>query len=750
MGPFLDRGRGGSRYGFSWVRTTSVRFHPLYISSCVRVVGEDQLPGRVNYFIGDVPANWHTNIPTFARIRYQHVYPGIDLVYYGKSGHLEYDWVIKPGGNPARIGMQVAGGTMSLAGKTLLIHTRLGVLREPAPSIYQSVGGHRVSIAGSYVIAGGAMRLRLGAYDHSRPLVVDPSLAYSTYLGGSISDGVQGIEADASGNAYVTGLTGSPNFPVTPGAFQTTIPSFTVAFVSKLNAAGSALVYSTYLGGSSSNEGRAIAVDASGNAYVTGDTDSANFPTTSGSLQPVRGCSSESAFVTKLNPSGSALVYSTYLGASAHAAGFAIAVGSTGNAYVTGVTSSGFPVTPGAFQTTTPNATENAFVAALNAAGSALVYATYFSQAQTNGTGIAVDDTGSAYTTGNASGQVPTTAGAFQPIFGGVQDAYIMKLNPAGNALVYSTMLGGSSAEMGTAIAVDAAHNAYVTGSTSSTNFPITAGALQTALAGGGDAYVSKLNATGSALVYSTYLGGSADDLGAGIAVDASGNADVAGYTNSLNFPTTPNAFQPSLRGSYDIFLTRLIASGASLSYSTDPGGTGPDIGTSVAVDPSGNAYVGGYTSANDFPTTPGAFQPGPASHPEADGVVAKFIFPSSSPAPPGYAASYQAPTVGFFACTPQSYGVTLTNTGTTTWMPGTVQLHVAFSTHGGGYPNSLPWTSAQRFNPPTSVPPGRYIQISIRVNPPCTRGNYVIEYQLVVGASSYFSTFLDKGTTVA
>ncbi len=371
---------------------------------------------------------------------------------------------------------------------------------------------------------------------------------------------------DSSGDAYVTGYTQSSNFPTTAGALQTTFGGGLVdAFVSKLNSSGSALLYSTYLGGSSDAVGQGIAVDSSGNAYVTGYTQSSNFPTTAGALQTTFGGLAD-AFVSKLNSSGSALVYSTYLGGGSTDFGFGIAVDSSGGAYVTGYTqSSNFPATAGALQTTFGGVFGggpiDAFVSKLNSSGSALVYSTYLGGSSgDSGQGIAVDSSGDAYVTGyTQSSNFPTTAGAFQTSFGGVPDAFVSKLNSSGSALVYSTYLGGSSFDSGQGIAVDSSGDAYVTGYTSSSNFPATAGALQTTFGGGADAFVSKLNSGGSALVYSTYLGGSSFDFGFGIAVDSSGNAYVTGYTCSSNFPTTAGALQTTfgVGGAIDAFVAK-------------------------------------------------------------------------------------------------------------------------------------------------------------------------------------------------
>jgi hypothetical protein len=455
----------------------------------------------------------------------------------------------------------------------------------------------------------------VGAHDPSRPLVIDPVvLSYSTYLGGSYVDTGHAIAVDGDGNAYVAGETGSTNFPTTAGAFQTALGDGGDAFVTKLNATGTALIYSTYLGGNGNDYGYGIAVDGGGNAYVTGTTTSTNFPTTPGAFQTVNGGGLSDAFVTQLNADGTALVYSTYLGGSGQDEGFGIAVDGGGNAYVTGSTSStDFPTTPGAFQTTLASSFGNAFVTKLTPDGTALAYSTYLGGYGTDvGRAIAVDGAGNACVTGGTgSTNFPTTPGAFQPTLGGTFNAFVTQLSADGTALIYSTYLGGSGSDQGFGIAVDGMGNAYVTGSTNSINFPTTPGAFQTTKGSilATNVFVTQLSADGTTLTYSTYLGGTNVDIGLGIAVDGAGNAYVTGWTGSTDFPTTPNAFQTESGGSYDVFVTKLSTDGTALVYSTYLGGNDADWGYAIAVDGAGSAYVTGYTNSSNFPTTPGAFQ---------------------------------------------------------------------------------------------------------------------------------------------
>jgi hypothetical protein len=599
-------------------QSTVLRTQLIAANPAGKVTGEEELPGRVNYFIGHDPAKWRTDVATYAKVRYEQVYPGIDLVYYGNQGQLEYDFVVEPGADPARIRLRVAGARKMYVNSQgqLVVQTARGAVRWNKPAIYQEVDGQHRSVKGKYVLRRGhELSIEVAAYDTARPLIIDPILVYSTYLGGSETDEGYGIAVDTSRNAYVMGETTSTDFPTTAGAFQTTNAGSTGVYVTKLNPNGSALAYSTYLGGSDIDNGLDIAVDTSGNAYVTGRTFSTDFPTTPGAFQTTHGGGHHDTFVTQLNRTGSALVYSTYLGGGGTDNGSAIAVDASGNAYVTGKTNSRvFPTTPGAFQTTSGGGKYDAYVTELNPTGTGLVYSTYLGGSGTDyGYGLAVDTSGNAYVTGyTSSTNFPTTPGAFQTTNGGRNDAFVTKLNPTGTGLVYSTYLGGGDRDSGNGIAVDTSSNAYVTGETGSSDFPITPGAFQRTFDGSSDAFVTKLNRTGTDLLYSTFLGGSGStfgDEGYGIAVDTSGNAYVTGETVSSDFPTTPGAFQTTYGGDTDAFVTQLNRTGTGLLYSTFLGGGQEDAGQGIAVDTSGNAYVTGYTESTDFPTTLRAFQ---------------------------------------------------------------------------------------------------------------------------------------------
>jgi len=609
--------------------TTSevVRMKLVKANPAAKVTGAEQLPGASNYFLGNDPAKWRSDVPTYAKVKYEGIYSGIDLVYYGNQRQLEYDFVVAPGADPHRIAFDLRGAKHILqsANGDLVLKTSEGEIRWLKPIVYQENDGRRQEIAAHYAIRDrNRVGFELAKYDPGKPLYIDP-LVYSTYLGGQGHDYAYGIAIDGSGNAYITGYTDSVDFPVTPGAFQPKCAAISCAtygdvFVAKINASGSAVVYATYLGGRSRDYGYGIAVDSTGNAYITGQTNSNNFPVTPGAFQTA---SSGGAFVTKLNPTGSALVYSTYLGGSESGSG--IALDNAGDAFVTGYTASANFPTMNPLQPSSGGGTD-AFVSELNTSGSALVYSTYLGGSGADyAYGIVLDSLGNAYVTGSTSStNFPTTSGAFQTACdaGGncAAAAFVTKVNPAGSALVYSTYLSGDGVDYAYGIAIDSSDNAYITGRTTSNNFP-TMNPLQPSNAGGdGDAFVSKLNSTGSALIYSTYLGGTGLDQAQAIAVDSSGNAYITGYTVSTKFPTL-NPLQ-TYAGSSDAFVAKLNPEGSAFTYSTYLGGSSVEQGMAIAVDSADNAYVAGYTGSTNFPTvTP--LQPANAG--DVDIILVKF-----------------------------------------------------------------------------------------------------------------------------
>jgi hypothetical protein len=607
-----------------------------------------------NYFIGNDPSKWRTNVANYAAVRYEQVYPGIDWVVYGNPHQLEYDFVVAPQADPRQIELRVSGArSISLdSNGDLLIDVQGRILRQLKPVIFQT-GGHgaRQTVSGHYVLAKRGVVFALGDYDHSRELVIDPAFVYSTYLGGSGGDAASAIAVDGAGNTYVAGITSSSDFPsVNP--FQATNHSAAAdhpsnAFVTKFNAAGRQLVYSTYLGGSGIDTAQGIAVDGAGNAYIVGSTSSTDFPTAAPYQATNRAVSPTNyptnAFVTKLNPSGSALVYSTYLGGSGPTGSEAtsdganaVAVDSAGNAYVVGHTASTDFPTVNPFQATFRGGSvigSNAFVAKFNASGSALLYSTYLGGSFSDGaSGVAVDSAGSAYVVGSTgSPDFPTAApfqassravGAGRPAeyLGPWPTAFLTKFDAAGSTLAYSTYLGGSCSDGAAGVAVNSVGNAYVTGVTCSTDFP-TVNPLQAtnhSVAGSTNpynAFVAEFNVAGSGLVYSTYLGGSNDDEARAIALDSAGNAYVAGFTFSEDFPLAvplQGINNGAANNAANAFVSVLNATGSSLTFSTYLGGSGSvaaaqegrdDSANAIAADSMGNLYVAGVTYSTDFPT---------------------------------------------------------------------------------------------------------------------------------------------------
>jgi len=592
-------------------KTAVLRMKLEGASKTPKMAGGDMLDGRSNYFIGNDQSKWHTGVANYKNVKYNAVYPGIDLLYYGTNQRtLEYDFVVSPGADPNEIGIVFDGASSFRIREDGALIIGMGdsevVLK--APVSYQTIDGARVHVDSHFVLKGERrVAFAVDDYDVKEKLVIDPTLTYSTYLGGNGTDQGHGIVVDGSGNAYVTGWSQSTNFPTTASPIQGTYGGVRDAFVTKINAGGSAWAYSSYLGGTGDDIAYGIAVDGSGNAYVTGYTWSTNFPVISGAIQASHGGGASDAFVTKINAAGSALTYSTYLGGGGNDTGWGIAVDGSGNAYVSGDTvSTNFPTSASPIQGTFGGVVD-AFVTKINAVGSALIYSTYLGgSGDDSGLGIAVDGSGNAYVTGKTDSPNFPTSSPIQGTKGGAlttSDAFVTKINAGGTAWSYSTYLGGNGNDAGWGIAVDGAGNAYVTGDTPSTDFP-TASPIQGTNGGGGrDAFVTKVNAAGTALTYSTYLGGSFRDYGKGISVDGSGTAYVTGYTASTDFPTKSPIQGSHAGGTWDTFVTKVHAGGTALVYSTYLGGSNDDQGHGIVVDGSGNAYVTGPTVSTNFPT---------------------------------------------------------------------------------------------------------------------------------------------------
>jgi hypothetical protein len=571
----------------------------------------DQLESKTNYFIGNDQSKWQSDVPNYKSLLAKNVYPGIDLKYYGTNSQLEHDFIVSPNTDYQQIIFHFNGQENILldADGNLVLKTKNGDLRLNAPTTYQQTNHEKRTIPSHFELNDNTITFALNAdYDHSQPLIIDPSLVYSTYLGGNSTDTGYDIAIDTSGNAYLTGQTNSSNFP-TASPFQAANGGggLNDTFVTKMNATGSALIYSTYLGGSGADGGRSIVIDSSNNAYITGQTSSTNFPT-SAPFQAANGGTSD-AFVTKLNAAGSGLTYSTYLGGSGNDYGLGLAIDSSNNVYLSGQTlSTNFP-TSSPFQAANGGGSGDAFIAKMNTSGSALTYSTYLGGSGDEfGIGIALDSSNNVYLTGNTTSTNFPTASPLQGSTAGLTDTFITKLNAAGSALTYSTYLGGSAQDFGVGIAVDTGGSAYISGYTTSTNFPTTS-PFQASKAGGSyDIFVTKLNSAGSARIYSTYLGGSGDEYSYGIAVDTYGNAYLDGYTDSTNFPVS-SAIQSTNAGSNDAFVTKFNSAGSALTYSTYLGGSSNDFGYGLAIDITGNAFVTGQTSSTNFPTAGTPFQ---------------------------------------------------------------------------------------------------------------------------------------------
>ena len=613
---------------------SAIRMRLVGANSAARIEGLDALPGRSHSFIGRDPGRWRTDVPTYTRVAYRDIYPGIDLVYYGtQERQLEYDFVVGPGADPRAIRLMFDGvDRLELNGTgDLVLHVGDTSLRFGKPLVYQRSEGARRKVAGRWAFENRTtVGFHVGSYDARRPLVIDPTIVLATYVGGGLTDQAFAIALDASANVYLAGNTNSADFPTTVGAFQSTPGVGVDAFVVKLNSAFTARTYSTYLGGTTGDDaGRGIAVDATGNAYVTGFTASTDFPTTPGAFQTAFGGGVFDAFVVKLNPAGSALVYGTYLGGAGSDVGLGIAIDTGQNAYVTGGTfSANFPTAAGVSQTVLAGG-RDAFVTQLNAAGTALVYSTYLGGAGTDvGNAIVVDGTGAAYITGSTacaaapcvvSTDFPTTGGVVQttrPVGegAGVTDAFVTKLTPAG-VRSYSTLLGGTFGDEGLAIKVDGVGNAYLTGGTSSggappAGFPVTAGFDN--FTGATQAFLTKLDPAGAVILFSRSAptgtlnsvprdaGPAPPSVSTSIGLDAAGNVYVSGSETRA---------APSAARLTDAFMIVFDPAFALRSPEFFVGGTGDDLGLALAVDAAGNVFLAGETTSADFPSTPGVVQ---------------------------------------------------------------------------------------------------------------------------------------------
>jgi N-acetylneuraminic acid mutarotase len=595
------------------------------------------MPGKVNYLIGTDPAQWHTGVPTYGEIAYSNLYPGVNLTYSGTEGQLKGTYTLAPGAKPSSIIWQYAGAEKvavdPMGNLQITVHSALQVT-EQAPTAWQEIGGQRIPVSARYAInADSSIGFLLGSYDSNYPLTIDPTITYSTYLGGFFSDGASAIVLDGAGNIYIAGATGSSDFPLQNPYQPVFAGGDNDAFVAKLTADGSALIYSTYLGGNSgggaagSDGARSISVDASGNVNVGGFTTSLDFPVTQGAYQTIYG-GTEDLFMTRLNSTGSDLIFSTFYGDAGVEEPGGFVTDAAGNIYFTCYTF--------------PNRNSYALVGEISADGSNLVFVHSLGgeipgpgneNTNTAGEGIAVDAANNIYVTGHTrAADFPVTAGAYRTSIEAFEDGFVTKYSPSGQQMIYSTYLPGGVSDYAYRVQVDAQGSAYISGWTSSSDYPVTANAFQATYGGNIDGFVTKLNPAGSALVYSTFLGGDSPEITYGLSLDDSNSLYVAGYTQSADFPTV-NPIQGALQGSSDAYVVKLRPSGTQADYSTYLGGTGDDGAGAVWVDNNGNAYVVGATTSTNFPI----LNPLQATnHGQNDVFITKIFDPSGivSPTP--------------------------------------------------------------------------------------------------------------------
>jgi hypothetical protein len=667
-------------------RTVSMQF--LGANDKAQMAGEQELSGKINYLIGNEPARWQTGIATFARVQVAQIYPGINLTYYGNQRQLEYDFIVSPGANPGLIAIHFDGpDKISInRGGELVLNLGDGEIHQPLPLIYQMVQGQQEKIAGGYkMLDAHTVAFAIGPYDHNLPLVIDPILSYSTYFGGNASDTAWAVAVNTNdGTVYIAGQTTSTKFSpwqAPSNGYQTNFGGGVIsgdAFVARFDSLGTNLIYFTYLGGNGDDVAYGLAVDAAGDAYIAGATDSANFPYTnaivkgaytgtnvnnvyygtnvSGKVDQYAGTYLSDAFVAELNPSGSNLIYSTYLGGNGADAAYGVAVDSAGNAYVTGFTySTNFPITSDAYQNHLAVSNwyfsayynANAFVAEIAAGGSNMLYSSYFGGTNLDkAKGIALDSSDNIYITGfTASTNFPikkaipqttiitvvatnytTTNVVNGNLLNGLTnqnyafDAFVAKFSPGFANLIYSTFLGGANDDQANGIAVDAFGNAYVTGWTISTNYPntvtitnfyswVTNNLLAVYVT---NAFLTQItyNGANAGIGYSTVFGGTnyAVDIGYGVAVDSAGNAFVVGATGPQGFPVsittnTPGLLQATNAGDSDVFVTAFNTNASQLLYSVLLGGSQNDYGYGIALDPVDNAYIVGLTASSNFRT---------------------------------------------------------------------------------------------------------------------------------------------------
>ncbi|MFY9221048.1 MAG: SBBP repeat-containing protein [Blastocatellia bacterium] len=634
-----------------------------------KIITLEESSTKTNYLINNKPQN---HVKNFTKVKYESIYPGIDIVYYGNEKQLEYDFIIAPNANPNLINLAFSEATKLTINEQgdLIIDVNGQIIYQKRPDIYQYINGNKKSIKGSYKLsANNQISFQIGGYDTTKTLIIDPIVGYSTFLGGTDNDFSNAIAVDTEGNTYLVGHTASINFPVSNFQQQNNKGKNDL-FITKIAPDGNRVIYSTYIGGSDNDFGNAIAVDSMGNVYVAGYTFSSDFPVLNG-FQPKNGNTIANtggdAFILKLNAQGNTLAYSTYLGGMGDDLASSIAIDSQNNAYVTGFTNSAnFPVA-NAIQSRS-NGGFDAFVAKLNPMGSSLVYSTYFGGSDNDfGNAIAVDKDRNAYFVGVTDSRNFPAINPLQSTNSGDSDGFITKISATGNVVNFSTYFGGSSFDNITSIAVDNTSNIYLTGVTNSRDFTIV-NAMQLSKSTSLDAFVSKLNPTGSNLVYSTYLGGNGDDQANSLSLDPDNNVYLTGVTTSTDFPLK-DATQKVIGGEQDAFMTKLNALGTALDFSTYVGGIGSESGLSIIVDSKANVFMTGITNSMDFPMTKPLQNSCGCDFMKkiSDGFVVSFVeevLPPPPPASPDFSISFTQPQISFARGDKLDITVTITRLG--------------------------------------------------------------------------------------
>jgi hypothetical protein len=576
--------------------------------------GVSEVAHRSNFFIGRDQGGWNTGVQNYRDLYYRSVWEGIDIHFHLSDGHLKYEFLVAPGSDPRDIALRYEGiQWLSLddASGDLMIETPVRIIRDSAPTAYQEHADIREEVVVSFNLMGqNTVGFRTDEYRTHLPLVIDPSLEFATYIGGRGTDLPSDVTSDEDGNIYVLGNTNSGNFPKTVGSYDETFNGGLDIFVMKLESDGTSLIYSTFIGGGGTEHGYGIQVDGMGSVYVTGDTGSSNFPITPGAFGQSIGAYGTSAYVVKLNPSGTDLEYSTYFHAGSKLIDCrGIAVDDNGSAYIVGTSYlGGIPVTSGAFDTT-PNGERDAYLVKFEPNGSALNFSTYLGGLNTDkGVSVAVDDFGNAYVVGyTESADYPTTIGAYDRSHNGANtdfDLYVTKVNASGSSLEFSTFIGGSGTDYSSDICVDNNQNVYITGITYNNNFPTTVGAIDQTLGGDKDLFVAKLNSSGSRLDYSTYIGGSGREDPGRIMVREPSIVYMAGSSDSDDFPITHGAYNTKRNGDWDSFFSIIDMQDGKLYYSTFLGGSDVELTTGVggSLSTSGErAYIVGTTHSTDI-----------------------------------------------------------------------------------------------------------------------------------------------------